>query len=510
MIVLSVISFNGAAVDVAPVSFDELGGTIGRATTNQLVLPDPDRTISRVHAHIVFRSGKYSLIDRGGNAVLHNGVPVSNGREVPLAIGDEIKIGAYLISVSTGAAATGDDPFSGFDSAAAGLQSPAVSRNTGTKAPEVGSGFADVHSMDFGLPAQSTLHSQLGGGGIPEDWDPFKQDSAGDGFPGGLGGPPDHADPFSQLGQGKPGVAKFDSPVSSQSGDQSLDALFGLSGAAQGKDPLAGSSLMAPQFRPNTAGNVDPFRALQQAGSSVPNTVHDHDSDLNSPWLEIKPKIKTPMPEATGPQAVRSGQVTGGGADALVAAFLEGLGVPGLRLRQIDPDAMQQLGRLLREATKGTVELLAARTAMKKEVRAEVTVMSTVANNPLKFSPTADLALQYLLGPATPGFMGPAEAMSDAYDDLRAHQLGVMAGMRAALSGVLKRFDPAALEGKHAPNSSFASLIPSNRKAQLWDRFQDLFGELLNEAEDDFDELFGDAFVKEYERYVAQLNSSKR
>jgi predicted component of type VI protein secretion system len=37
-----------------------------------------------------------------------------------------------------------------------------------------------------------------------------------------------------------------------------------------------------------------------------------------------------------------------------------------------------------------------------------------------------------------------------------------------------------------------------------------LFGELLNEAEDDFDELFGDAFVKEYERYVAQLNSSKR
>jgi type VI secretion system FHA domain protein len=136
--------------------------------------------------------------------------------------------------------------------------------------------------------------------------------------------------------------------------------------------------------------------------------------------------------------------------------------------------------------------------------------MSTVANNPLKFSPTAELALQYLLGPATPGFMGPAEAMSDAYDDLRAHQLGVMAGMRAALSGVLKRFDPAALEGKHAPNSSFASLIPSNRKAQLWDRFQDLFGELLNEAEDDFDELFGDAFVKEYERYVAQLNSSKR
>ena len=33
--------------------------------------------------------------------------------------------------------------------------------------------------------------------------------------------------------------------------------------------------------------------------------------------------------------------------------------------------------------------------------------------------------------------------MRDAYDDLRAHQFGFLAGMRAALEGMLKRFDPA-------------------------------------------------------------------
>ena len=39
--------------------------------------------------------------------------------------------------------------------------------------------------------------------------------------------------------------------------------------------------------------------------------------------------------------------------------------------------------------------------------------------------------------------MPPARAMRDAFDDLRAHQFGFMAGMRAALEGVLGRFDPA-------------------------------------------------------------------
>ena len=41
--------------------------------------------------------------------------------------------------------------------------------------------------------------------------------------------------------------------------------------------------------------------------------------------------------------------------------------------------------------------------------------------------------MQLLRGVPTPGFRAPAKAMRDAFDDLRAHQLGVMAGMRAAL-----------------------------------------------------------------------------
>ena len=48
-------------------TFDELGGTIGRADTNNLVLPDPERAISRTHAQVVFRAGAYALVGAGAN-----------------------------------------------------------------------------------------------------------------------------------------------------------------------------------------------------------------------------------------------------------------------------------------------------------------------------------------------------------------------------------------------------------------------------------------------------------
>ena len=55
--------------------------------------------------------------------------------------------------------------------------------------------------------------------------------------------------------------------------------------------------------------------------------------------------------------------------------------------------------------------------------------------------------MKHLLAPPTRGFMAAAPAMRDAYDDLRAHQFGFLAGMRAALEGVLERFDPASSRG---------------------------------------------------------------
>jgi FHA domain-containing protein len=139
-------------------------------------------------------------------------------------------------------------------------------------------------------------------------------------------------------------------------------------------------------------------------------------------------------------------------------------------------------------------------------MRAEVTMIVAKQNNPLKFSPSADVALQHLLSPTMAGFMPATPAVRDAFNDLRAHQLGVMAGMKAALDGVLQRFDPAQLEAKLTRKADITSLIPAMRKARLWELFQELFSQLSSEAQDDFDELFGKAFLRAYEAQMDRLH----
>lgn len=58
MIQIKVLSYNGApSVQLISATFDELGGNIGRAEGNALVLSDPGRSISRIHASIVCRGG---------------------------------------------------------------------------------------------------------------------------------------------------------------------------------------------------------------------------------------------------------------------------------------------------------------------------------------------------------------------------------------------------------------------------------------------------------------------
>ncbi|MDE2454134.1 MAG: FHA domain-containing protein, partial [Burkholderiales bacterium] len=133
MILLTVISYNGAPCQGPASSFDELGGSIGRADNNQLVLPDPERTISRVHARIVFRAGGYSIVDNGSNPISVNGKPLGSGREHPLQPGDQVQIGGYLIEAAAGAAAArSDDPFADlFGSGAGGLAAPAAPSRPG-------------------------------------------------------------------------------------------------------------------------------------------------------------------------------------------------------------------------------------------------------------------------------------------------------------------------------------------------------------------------------------------
>lgn len=195
--------------------------------------------------------------------------------------------------------------------------------------------------------------------------------------------------------------------------------------------------------------------------------------------------------------------------DGAAAALLAGLQLPALPGGALGPAQWQTIGALLRTMTAGLLDLLAARMVAKREFGAEGTQLRSRENNPLKFSPDVDAALAHLLGPAERGFLPPVQSAREAFDDLRAHQLAQLAGMRAALDAVMSRFDPAELEQRIAPGGALESLIPSQRKARLWDAYSQQFGQIVGEVEGDFDALIGRAFLKAYQAQLAELAGSR-
>ncbi|WP_367179965.1 FHA domain-containing protein, partial [uncultured Zoogloea sp.] len=65
---------------------------MGREEGNELVLPDPERHISRVQARVEFDGGQFVLVDMGGNPSSVNDRPVGRGNRVALVGGDRIVI----------------------------------------------------------------------------------------------------------------------------------------------------------------------------------------------------------------------------------------------------------------------------------------------------------------------------------------------------------------------------------------------------------------------------------
>ena len=100
MMRIRVVGRQGVSLDGSQVTdFGSAGGTIGRADTNTLVLSDPDRTVSRVHAQILHRGGQFFVVDRGSNPLQCNGAIVGKGQELALAGGERLLMGTFELFV---------------------------------------------------------------------------------------------------------------------------------------------------------------------------------------------------------------------------------------------------------------------------------------------------------------------------------------------------------------------------------------------------------------------------
>ncbi|WP_325014324.1 type VI secretion system-associated FHA domain protein TagH [Noviherbaspirillum sp.] len=518
-VLIRVMRFRGRPPDVAAEArFSETGGTIGRSSQCTLPLPDPDRHISRIQAEINFEGDQFVLVDRGSaSCIQRNGVDVGPGQTVALQDGDELHVGDYVLRVEL----------------------PAVTMTVPDDSSRPYDPFADL----VGNPAPKAEvpkdHPLAGGAAplIPDDFDPFGKSAL--------------------VPRGKNAAAM---PQPAARREDSLDALFGLGeppgAASRGAKPP--DDLFGGPPAHNTASAEDPFAALQAPPSPGFDPVPDQAPEIHNPMpLPTAQPLandgflswKTPEGAASSsiagktiaatarmkpPPAIPGGGTPAGptlsrdaprrfaqprshspDVQALLDALLAGAALQelpkdpargGKEPRQLDEEVMERMGALLRHFVQGAIDLLATRATLKTEMRSPMTVIAPQGNNPLKFSPDASTALALLMASPMPrGFMSPDMAVQDAMNDLVAHQVGVLAGMRAALQGLLARFEPKALEARLTNKSMLDSMLPKNRKAKLWEQFENTFNEVSKEAEDDFEALFSREFVRAYEAQIKSL-----
>jgi type VI secretion system FHA domain protein len=494
-IILSVYTYrNAAPAQALTRRFDRLGGAIGRAPGNDLVLDDPGKYISRLHARVEYRDETFWLVDVGSNPSLVNDRPVGTGRSVQLEDGDRVTIGDYQLLASVESEATAFMPAAPSPLPPSPLQvEPAPAAVTAELPVNPDDSLASAGILDVGgdplNPSFDPLGLNLFGRPAP---------AAATNVPAWRGAESDHVPPEQlpfapppHVPQPVPASAFAPPPVVAQQ-PQAVPAMA----IPDDYDPLA-------DFLPPRVQAVPP---PAPAPTPLPPAVPAEAAEATAFVPAAPPVMPVPVAPAPAPRSAGGTAVD----DPVIQALLRGLGLSELNTKRSAEEIAEMAGAMLREATAGTMGVLMGRAMTKRESRLDMTMISAAANNPLKFFPDADSALTQMMGGTMPGYMAPPRAFANAFDDLKAHELAIMAGMRAALAGVLERFDPAAIEARLQVPTVMDKVLASNRKAKMWDRMVELYTQMAAEADSDFHRLFGEAFGKAYEEQVTLLRQARR
>jgi type VI secretion system protein len=448
--------------------FRMVGGatTLGRSDQNDLVLPDPDKTISGRHCAIEDHGGNIVVIDFSTNGTFLNYGKTPLGKTpTPLNDGDILSIGRYEVLVEIADVAAGPvlaDPFEDF--------APAPVVATSSKA-------ADIDDFLDPLGEGDDFLDDLLGGPIAGPSSVQRDVLGDDGLLPPLGDDDDDDD------------------------DDFLKPAPEMDRSAQSSHSSAMSDMM-PTPTPATSTIPDDWD-LDLPGDASDPFAMPNDVPAPAPI----PDIAIPDEPVEAVEAPVAAQVAPSfaGPDHAARAFLKALGAGDLDIPDTElAEAMTRLGGVLNTMIGGVREILMTRQSIKSEFRMQQTVISAGANNPLKFSVSVEQAIGTMVRPAVKGYLPAAEAASQALNDIKAHEVAMMTGMEAALKGVLARLDPSRLAERIAADSSLRSVL-TNKKARYWDVFETQYAEISDQAENDFHDLFSKEFARAYQAQLERL-----
>ena len=415
--------------DGGPLSVTTSGGRgldIGRDQHLDWALPDPSRAVSGRHCEIRFRDGGWWLRDISTNGTFVNGGEHRVQSPYRLQNGDRLEIGHYIIAV-------------------------AIEGEAGQA--------ADV------APAPPPYAAQ------PESlWAPSEE--AAPPIPRRDLMPPNHARPVHA------GFIDWAADIPAPSAEPAPPPpARDWSAPAARTDEFAWAPLQPAPLPPEEP--VAPIPTPRRPPASSPASASPWDEPTedtvpSEPAAEPPPAPAAfaPPPFPAEPASPQPGTPAPISMGEFMQRFAKGAGVAPQALTTQDPGAFaEQLGGLMRLIAEELKGLLAARAETKRIARStSQTMIQAQDNNPLKFSPTVDDALQLIFGQPRSGYLDAKRAFDESFRDLKAHQIKTYSAMQHALKMLVEDLDPQAINEATAQDGGISGLIGS-RKAKMWEAY---------------------------------------
>lgn len=434
--------------DGGPLSFSvtgKRGFDFGRDQYLDWSLPDPTRYISGKHCEVRYQNGEYLLYDVSTNGTFLNGSQSRMQSPHRLRTGDMLTIGDYIIAVTV-ASDGGADAGPAFQPGGGArelwgadgdiappidpksLRAPGASRPVHADFLEQSMGSPELYDMRSPRrSAPTALPESAAPGNDPDfDWAP----------------PAPRPAPYVEPPPASPAPRRAAAPVS--------DSPWGDDAPAIAAPPVA----KLPEVSAN------PFIAAKPVSAPV------------APMLEPVAEQQPAMPPPLEPAPVFAPAASRADADAFIARFAAGAGVPAANFAGQDPLVVAQMaGEIVRAVVVDMMQLLGARNEARRMARSSnQTVIQALDNNPLKFSPTPEDALRVMLGPQTKSYLDARRALAQGFRDLKTHQVKTYSAMQAAMRMIAEELDPEALEKSLPAAGGLAEMIGS-RKARLWEAY---------------------------------------
>jgi type VI secretion system protein len=253
-------------------------------------------------------------------------------------------------------------------------------------------------------------------------------------------------------------------------------------------------AMAAPEISPGRfADRSEHFTAIQSV-VRLPRSKQPLPSDWNEPTTTLASESDgnvgqlRPTAEPADP---------GGARRRLVAAFLDGAGLPGDALDGMNQEiALRETGRMLRAAVEETRRLLAFASCFESEFRI---APSRPRDSVLETAADARSAIKAMMIPPRPHSPSGAVTMSDGFARIAAHEMALVAAIGNVLTRIAAALDPALLRAKS--DAGGTPLFAGRRKARYWDAHEASFAALRSDSvageslAEITSSLFADAYV---------------